>query len=135
MTAPTEEGFRRTLTAGALSIDVLVWGRGEDDAGPAVDAAYDEVRRVVALFSTEREGAPLACESVVLDFDDKRLLCRHLMFHAKEGWQVAENEVLYLSIDLTKRRVAPWPEDILARLAARRSGEAVKRLSLKPSKR
>jgi hypothetical protein len=43
--------------------------------------------------------------------------------------------VLYLSIDLTKRRVAPWPEDILARLAAHRSGEAAKRLSLKPPKR
>jgi acyl-CoA thioester hydrolase len=57
------------------------------------------------------------------------------MFHAKEGWQVAENEVLYLSIDLTKRRVAPWPQDILARLAAHRSGEAAKRLSLKPPKR
>jgi acyl-CoA thioester hydrolase len=56
------------------------------------------------------------------------------MFHAKEGWQVAENEVLYLSIDLTKRRVAPWPEDILARLAAQRSGETAKRLSLKPPK-
>ncbi len=26
-----------------------------------------------------REGAPLACESAVLDFDDKRLLCRHMM--------------------------------------------------------
>jgi acyl-CoA thioester hydrolase len=82
-----------------------------------------------------REGAPLACESVVLDFDDKRLLCRHLMYHAKEGWQVAENEVLYLSIDLTKRRMAPWPEDILARLAAHRSGETAKRLSLKPPTR
>ena len=81
-----------------------------------------------------REGALLACESVVLDFDDKRLLCRHLMFHAKEGWQVAENEVLYLSIDLTKRRVAPWPQDILVRLAARLSGETAKRLSLKPPK-
>ena len=80
------------------------------------------------------EGAPLACESVVLDFDDKRLLCRHMMYHAKEGWQVAENEVLYLSIDLTKRRVAPWPQDILARLAAHRSGETAKRLSLKPPK-
>jgi acyl-CoA thioester hydrolase len=57
------------------------------------------------------------------------------MYHATEGWQVAENEVLYLSIDLTKRRVAPWPEDILPRLAARRTGAEAKRLSLKPAKR
>ena len=78
-----------------------------------------------------REGAPLAFESEVLAFDRKRLLCRHVMFHAEEGWQAAENEVLYLCVDLAARRVSPWPEDVLARFAARATGAVPKRLALR----
>jgi acyl-CoA thioester hydrolase len=77
------------------------------------------------------EGAPLAFDSEVLAFDAKRLLCRHTMFHAAEGWQAAENEVLYLCVDLGARRVGGWPEDVLARFAARATGAAPKRLALR----
>jgi acyl-CoA thioester hydrolase len=77
------------------------------------------------------EGAPLAFDSTVLDYDAKRLLCRHTMVHATEGWQAAENEVLYLCVDLTARRVGAWPEDVLARFAAHATGGAPKRLALK----
>jgi len=77
------------------------------------------------------EGAPLAFDSEVLAFDAKRLLCRHVMLHATEGWQAAENEVLYLCVDLGARRVGAWPEDVLARFAARATGAAPKRLALK----
>ncbi|BDG72419.1 thioesterase family protein [Roseomonas fluvialis] len=77
------------------------------------------------------EGAPLAFDSEVLSFDAKRLLCRHTMFHAAEGWQAAENEVLYLCVDLTARRVGAWPDDVLSRLEKRATGAAAKRLALK----
>jgi acyl-CoA thioester hydrolase len=77
------------------------------------------------------EGAPLAFESEVLTFDSKRLLCRHTMFHAVEGWQAAENEVLYLCVDLGARRVGAWPEDVLARFGERATGGAAKRLALR----
>ncbi|CAH0183389.1 thioesterase family protein [Roseomonas sp. CECT 9278] len=77
------------------------------------------------------EGAPLAFDSEVLAHDAKRLLCRHTMFHATEGWQAAENEVLYLCMDLGARRVGAWPEDVLARFAERARGGAPKRLALK----
>ena len=77
------------------------------------------------------EGAPLAFDSEVLAFDAKRLLCRHVMLHAAEGWQAAENEVLYLCVDLEARRVGAWPEEVLARFAERATGAAPKRLSLK----
>jgi acyl-CoA thioester hydrolase len=80
------------------------------------------------------EGAPLACDSAVLGFDDKRLLVRHVMRHAEEGWEVGENEVLYLCVDLAARRVARWPEDVLARFAAAPRGEPPKRLSLRPAR-
>ena len=77
------------------------------------------------------EGAPLAFDSEVLSFDRKRLLCRHTMSHADEGWRAAENEVLYLCIDLDMRRVGTWPDEVLARFAAHATGGASKRLALK----
>jgi acyl-CoA thioester hydrolase len=77
------------------------------------------------------EGAPLAFDSEVLDYDAKRLLCRHAMLHATEGWQAAENEVLYLCVDLTARRVGAWPEYVLALFGAHATGAKAKRLALK----
>lgn len=77
------------------------------------------------------EGAPLAFDSEVLDYDSKRLLCRHTMFHAAEGWQAAENEVLYLCVDLTARRVGSWLDDVISRFAACATGGPAKRLALK----
>jgi acyl-CoA thioester hydrolase len=77
-------------------------------------------------------GAPLVSDTEVLAFDGKRLLIRHLMRHAEEGWEVAENEVLYLCVDLGTRRVGAWPEDVLARFRAQATGGAAKRLRLKP---
>ena len=75
--------------------------------------------------------APLSAESAVLAYDAKRLLVRHRLHHAEEGWLSAENEVLYLCVDLNTRRVAAWPEDVLAAFAAHRSDELPKRLALK----
>jgi len=77
------------------------------------------------------EGAPLAFDSEVLACDAKRLLCRHVMYHAAEGWQAAENEVLYLCVDLAGRRVGVWPDDVLARLTACATDAPAKRLALR----
>jgi acyl-CoA thioester hydrolase len=78
---------------------------------------------------------PLSADSAVLAFDAKRLLIRHLLYHAEEGWLSAENEVLYLCVDLATRRVAAWPDDVLACFAAARTEEAPKRLALTRSGR
>ena len=79
-----------------------------------------------------REGMPLSCTSEVLEFDGKRLLALHRMHHATEGWLAAENEVLYLCVDLEARRVATWPEDVLGRFAAHRTdATAPRRLALR----
>ncbi len=77
-----------------------------------------------------REGMPLACESEVLAFDGKRLLGLHRMRHAAEGWLAAENEVLYLCVDLAARRVTNWPPDVIERFAAEETGRAPRRLVL-----
>lgn len=74
---------------------------------------------------------PLACDSELLAFDEKRFLARHVMYHAEEGWEVAQNEVLYLCVSLETRRVTTWPEDVLERCRALVTGGAAKRLALK----
>jgi acyl-CoA thioester hydrolase len=73
---------------------------------------------------------PLACESEVLAFDGKRLLALHRMRHAAEDWLAAENEVLYLCVDLSARRVAAWPPAVVERFAAEATGRAPRRLAL-----
>jgi acyl-CoA thioester hydrolase len=76
-------------------------------------------------------GMPLAFASEALCCDDKRLICRHSMFHGTEGWLAAENEVLYLCVDLAARKVAPWPEATRAVLDRLCTGAAPKRLALR----
>lgn len=77
------------------------------------------------------EGMPLACTSEVLAHDGKRLLARHELIHATEGWVAAENEVLYLCVDMGVRRVTTWPEDVQAIFAGRATGRPAKRLALR----
>ena len=77
------------------------------------------------------EGMPLVATNEVLAFDDKRLLARHELRHAGEGWLASENEVLYLCVDMAMRRVTSWPEDVRTLFAARATGRPAKRLALK----
>jgi acyl-CoA thioester hydrolase len=87
--------------------------------------SWQAYRREVLL------GMPLAAESEVLGFDAKRLLLAHRLYHAEEGWLSAENEVLFLCVDLNTRRVASWPEDVLKKFAAAKVDRAPQRLALK----
>lgn len=113
-----------------LATDVL-WprlglGPGFRAAGLGTFAAETWVNYVREV----RDAMPLDCESEVLAHDAKRLLAVHRMRHASEGWLAAENEVLYLCVDLERRRVAPWPEAVLERLAAHGTGRPPQRLAL-----
>jgi len=86
--------------------------------------SWQGYRREVVL------DAPLAVDSAVIGFDAKRLLLRHRLHHAGEGWLSAENEVLFLCVDLATRRVAPWPAAVLARFEAMQVHQAPQRLAL-----
>jgi acyl-CoA thioester hydrolase len=77
-----------------------------------------------------KPSTSLSAESDVLGFDAKRLLIAHRLFHAEEGWLSAENEVLYLCVNLETRRVAGWPEDVLERFAAAKVPKPARRLAL-----
>jgi acyl-CoA thioester hydrolase len=61
----------------------------------------------------------------LLGADAKRLHYFHEMFHAESGHRVAAQELIALHIDLSVRRVAPFPSDVSARLqqAVRANGD------------
>ena len=60
------------------------------------------------------EGMPMSAECWLLAHDAKRILVRSHLTHATEGWLASEGEWLILGVDLATRRVAPWPDDIVA---------------------
>ncbi|MBN8873690.1 MAG: thioesterase family protein [Rhodospirillales bacterium] len=69
----------------------------------------------------ERElmlGEKLLVRSVLLGADAKRVHYFHEMFHAESGQRAAAQELLALHIDMRIRRVAPFPEERQAALAA-----------------
>ncbi len=124
-----------------LAYYLVVFDLATDALWPALGLGPEFRARSLGTFAAESwqayirevtEGTPLACDSTVLQYDTKRLLLRHVMRHAEEGWVVAENELLYLCVDLAARRVTTWPEDVIARFAAVATKEAPKRLALRP---
>ncbi len=63
------------------------------------------------------EGAPYVVTAQVLAFDDKRIHQFQRMYHAEQGYLAATCEWMNLHFDTGIRRVAPWPDEIRARIA------------------
>ena len=63
-----------------------------------------------------REGERVRVVPYLLGADAKRLHYFHEMLHAETGHRVAAQELIALHIDLSVRRVAPFPADVSARL-------------------
>ncbi|MGI9234880.1 MAG: thioesterase family protein [Woeseiaceae bacterium] len=55
--------------------------------------------------------------SQILAFDEKRIHQFMRMYHADERYLVATAEWMNLHVDLERRRVAPWPDDIRQQIA------------------
>lgn len=56
---------------------------------------------------------PFIVTTQVLSYDAKRIHQFQRMYHAEEGYLAATCEWMNLHVDLTVRKVAPWPEHIL----------------------
>ena len=68
--------------------------------------------------------APVRATILLLNYDAKRIHFFAELHHAKEGWISATSEQLALHVDMQTRRVAPWPDDVLERLAAMKAAHA-----------
>ena len=60
------------------------------------------------------EGEPYFITAQILAFDEKRIHQFQRMYHAEDGFLAATAEWMNLHVDLSTRRVAPWPAPILA---------------------
>ena len=63
-------------------------------------------------------GDPVQIAVYLLDSDEKRLHTFEELRHATEGWLSATSENISLSIDMTARKVSPFPADVAERIAA-----------------
>ena len=63
------------------------------------------------------EGDPYVVTSQILAFDDKRIHQFQRMYQADKGFLAATCEWMNLHFDTSIRRVAPWPDEIRARIA------------------
>ena len=63
------------------------------------------------------EGEPYVITAQILAFDEKRIQQFQRMYHAEEGFLAATCEWMNLHFDTGIRRVAPWPDEIRARIA------------------
>lgn len=90
----------------------------------AVEAWLDYQREML-------EGDAIGAASRVLDFDAKRLMIEHRMFHHTHGWVSSAHEVLYLCVDIATRKVGAWPEDVREGFSHVSTGVSPRRLAMK----
>lgn len=96
------------------AFDVVGFGPGYVDAREASFFAAEThvlYRRELTVLDVVRTTLQL------IDFDDKRIHFYMELRHAEEGWVAATSENLSLHVDMTTRKVAPFPPDILSNLA------------------
>jgi acyl-CoA thioester hydrolase len=108
----------------------------------AVDEAYDLIgigepyvtKRRRSSFTAEvhvrylRElhaGDPVRVTFQLLGYDDKRLHYFEQLFHATDGWVSATSENMALHVDVDLKKTAPFPPDVMARLAQMKKAHAM----------
>ena len=69
-------------------------------------------------------GDPVQISVLLVAADEKRLHTFEEMRHAKKGWLSATSENMTMHIDMTARKVAPFPPDIYARILAAENAHA-----------
>jgi len=63
------------------------------------------------------EGDPYIVTSQILAYDAKRIHQFQRLYHAEKKYLAATAEWMNLHVDLETRRVSPWPDSILEKLA------------------
>jgi acyl-CoA thioester hydrolase len=107
----------------------------------AVDEVYEELgigleylkRTHHSTFTAEvhvrylrelHENDPVQVTFQLLDFDSKRIHYFERLLHAEEGWVSATSENMTLHVDMTAKRVAPFPDAVMRSLAAMKAAHA-----------
>jgi acyl-CoA thioester hydrolase len=70
------------------------------------------------------DGTPVRVRFQLLDYDAKRLHYFEELVHATEGWLSATSENITLHVDMAAKKVAPWPAEVMAKLAQIKAAHA-----------
>lgn len=62
------------------------------------------------------EGDAIRVETTLVDYDAKRIHYFHRMIDTDKDKLVATNECLCMNVDLTARKSAPFPDDVIEKL-------------------
>jgi acyl-CoA thioester hydrolase len=65
-----------------------------------------------------KENDPVRVTVQLLDYDSKRVQLFEELRHADEGWLSAACETMTLHVDMTAKKVAPFPDAVMHSLAA-----------------
>jgi acyl-CoA thioester hydrolase len=113
----------------------VLFDRGTDQAFLLLGIGPDYVReRAASSFTAEahvrylrelKTNDPVRITLQLLDYDDKRVHFFQEMHHVNEDFLAATCEQLALHIDMNKRRVAAFPDDVLMRLAEMKAAHGV----------
>ena len=117
------QAYYSVLFDRGIDVALLEAGLGPDYI-TAHNASYMTVEThlcfVRELFKTDT----VRVATRVLDVDDKRLHVYCELLHATEGWLSCTSEWMFLHIDMTARRTAPWPPDMRQALEAMKTAAA-----------
>jgi len=70
------------------------------------------------------EGDPLRVTVQLLDYDAKRIHLFEQLVHATENWVSATSESMTLHVDMTAKKVAPFPDSVLRALERMKAAHA-----------
>ncbi|MGH6665827.1 MAG: thioesterase family protein [Pseudolabrys sp.] len=70
------------------------------------------------------ERDPVRVAVQLLDYDAKRIHLFEELRHAAENWASATSETMTLHVDMTAKKVAPFPDGIMKKLAALKAAHA-----------
>jgi acyl-CoA thioester hydrolase len=112
--------YYSVLFDNALGEALALVGLGEDYVRDRGSSFF--TGEVHVVYKRElRVDDPVRVRLQLVDFDRKRLHIFQELCHAADGWVSATCELISLHVDLERRKVVPFPDDILANLEAMRS--------------
>ena len=82
--------------------------------------AESHVRYLRELLQTD----PVRVSIQLIDYDAKRIVLFERLLHADKGWLSATCETMTLHVDMTAKKVAPFPENVLRALADLKAAHA-----------
>ena len=105
----------------------VLFDRAVDEAYELVGIGYEYLKtQNHSTFTAEahvrylreiHEDDPVRVTFQLIEFDAKRIYYFEQLFHAEEGWLSATSENMTLHVDMTAKKVVPFPDNIMQRLS------------------